>query len=192
MKVSHGLLAGVMLTLAIPVCAQSLADLAKAEQERRKAAPVAGKTYTDDDLKKIYVPPVAPAPAADASAKPGEAKAGDATKPGTTKPDAAKPAEEPADPAKDQSVWRARMDAARAAVVSNEMFRDALQSQINGLTNDFYARDDPAQRAQIGDARQKAIDQLAKVNADIVKANQAVADVEEAARKAGVPPGWIR
>src|SRR5215831_4878523 len=56
MKVSRGLIAGVMLTLAVPVCAQTLGDLAKKEAERRKAAQPAGKVYTDDDLKKMRVP----------------------------------------------------------------------------------------------------------------------------------------
>src|SRR5215471_5224150 len=56
MKVSSGLLAGVMLTLAVPVGAQSLGELAKKEAERRKTTPPASKVYTNDDLKKITVP----------------------------------------------------------------------------------------------------------------------------------------
>ncbi len=192
MKVSHGLLAALMLTFAIPVCAQSLGELAKQEQERRKTTPPAGKTYTDDDLKKIYVPPVAP-PATDAPAKEGAAteagKAGDGAKAGdAAKNDAAKE-----DAAKlDEAAWHARMEAAREALRQSQMFRDALQSQINGLTADFTSRDDPAQRAQIADNRQKALEQLDKTDADIVKAKQGILDVEEAARRASVPPGWIR
>jgi hypothetical protein len=64
MKVSRGLLAGLMVALAVPVCAQSLGELAKKEQERRKAAPPAAKVYTNDDLKKIYVPGAVTAPTA--------------------------------------------------------------------------------------------------------------------------------
>ena len=56
MKVSRGLIAVALLTLAVPVCAQSLGELAKKEQERRKTSPPPAKVYTNDDLKKIYVP----------------------------------------------------------------------------------------------------------------------------------------
>src|SRR5262245_42917664 len=85
MRVSRGLLAVVMVALAVPVCAQSLGELAKKEAERRKATPQAKKVYTDDDLKKITVPggtaPAAdPAKPADASAKPADAAKGDAAK----------------------------------------------------------------------------------------------------------------
>src|SRR6476469_6372383 len=99
MKVSSALLAGVLLTLAIPVGAQTLGELAKKEQERRKAAPPAAKTYTNEDLKKIVPPPdpsyasAKPADAKGDAAKPGDpaaAKSGDAAKPADAKGDAAK------------------------------------------------------------------------------------------------------
>src|SRR5215471_529811 len=79
MRVSRGLLAVVMLALAVPVCAQSLGDLAKKEQERRKTQPAAKKVYTNDDLQKI-TPPGGAAPAD--AAKPGDpaATSGDAAK----------------------------------------------------------------------------------------------------------------
>ena len=187
MKVSRGLLAGVMLTLAVPVAAQSLGELAKREAERRKNSPPATKTYTNEDLKKIYVPGAV-------TAEPGSLPAGETQKAeGTADPakggDAAKAAE-PAAPGESQ--WRARMTAAREEVRRNEMFRDALQSRINGLTADFTARDDPYQRAQIADDRQKAMAELAQVTKDIETSKKAVTDIEEEARKANVPPGWIR
>jgi hypothetical protein len=72
------------------------------------------------------------------------------------------------------------------------MFRDALQSRINGLTTDFTARDDPYQRAQIADERQKALAELARVNTDIEKAKKAITDIQEEARRANVPAGWVR
>ena len=194
MKVTRGLLAGVILTIAVPVCAQSLGDLAKKEQERRKTTPPAAKVYTNDDLKKIYVPGAVTAPpAADQPSKPGDAaaKSEDAkdakdAKSGDVKSD------EKLDPKKEEAVWRARMTAARDALDRFEMFRAALQSQINGLTTDFTSRDDPAQRAQIADQRQKAIAELAQVGKDIESAKKRIADIEEEARQKNVPPGWIR
>jgi len=207
MKLSNGLLAATLLTVAAPVCAQSLGDLAKKEQERRKAAPPAARTYTNEDLKRVTPmpggePPKASDPAkAGEPAKPGDpakagdpaktgdpAKAGDSTKPTEVKPDA--PVPEAAK--KDERYWRDRITAVKEDIRRNEMFRDALQTRINALTTDFANRDDPFQRAQIDVDRQKAIAEMARVSLDITKANKTIADIEEEARRAGVPPGWLR
>jgi hypothetical protein len=189
MKVSRALLAGVILTLAVPLHAQSLGELAKKEQERRKAAPPAAKVYTDEDLKKITVPGgTAPAKSGDKDAAKDDQTKGDAAKVDAAKGQA-KPA---AAPPMDEAAWRARMTAAREDLRKCEMFRDALQSRINALSADFSARDDPYQRAQIADERQKAIAELAVVTRDIEKATKLITDIEEEARQANVPAGWIR
>jgi hypothetical protein len=198
MKFFSGLLAGALLTAAIPASAQSLGELAKKEQERRKATPSAAKTYTNDDLKKL---PPAPGSTTESAAKPGDpkdaaksAEAKDATaaegavKTADAKTDATKPAE----PAKDEAYWRGRITAARDEKSRNEMFRDALQSQINGITADFTARDDPYQRAQLADERQKKLAELARVKTEIDNGTKLIATIEDEARRAGVPPGWVR
>jgi hypothetical protein len=193
MRSFSGLLAGLLVAVAIPVAAQqpTLGELAKKEQERRKASAPAAKTFTNDDLKKISLPPEGAKPA---ETKPADAaKPADASKPDdTAKPgDASKP-DSTTDPAKDEKYWRGRMDAAREEIRRNEAFRDALQSRINGLSADFAARDDPYQRAKIGEDRQKALAELARVNNEIEKGNKLIATIEDEARRAGVPPGWIR
>jgi hypothetical protein len=191
MKLLSGLVTGVLLTVAVPVCAQSLGDLAKKEQERRKTLPPAAKTYTNEDLKKL--PPAADSPAKPAdktTAKAGDAaKADEAAKPGDAKGDAAK---KDGEPAKDEKYWRGRITTANEDIHRNEMFRDALQSRINALSADFAGRDDPYQRAKIADDRQKALAELARVNQEIDKGNKLIADIADEARRAGVPPGWIR
>ena len=196
MKFFSGLLACVLLTMAWPASAQSLGDVAKKEQERRKATPPAAKTYTNDDLKKL---PPAPGSTTDSAVKLGDTKAAKDSK-DTKEPaeGAAKAGEEakdttkPAEPAKDEAYWRGRVTAAREEIRRNEMFRDALQARINGLTADFTARDDPYQRAQIADDRQKAIAELTRVNTEITNGNKRIAEIEDEARRAGAPPGWIR
>jgi hypothetical protein len=196
MKLSNGLLAAALLTVAVPVGAQSLGDLAKKEQERRKTSPPAAKTYTNEDLKRLTPMPggETPSKAGDA-AKPGDAakagdsaKVGDSAKPTEIKPDA--PAA--GDAVKDEKYWRGRISAVKEEIRRNELFRDALQTRINALSADFAGRDDPAQRAKIGDDRQKAIAEMARVNEEIAKATKGIADIEEEARRAGVPPGWLR
>ena len=84
------------------------------------------------------------------------------------------------------------MAEARDQVERSRMFAEALQSRINALNADFSARDDPAQRAVIGTQLQKALAELERVRGDIEAQEKALADLEEEARRAGVPPGWLR
>src|SRR6266508_364517 len=90
MKLSNGLLVATLLTVAVPVCAQSLGDLARKEQERRKTLPPAAKTYTNEDLKRLTPMPGGETPSkAGDKAKPDDpSKAGDTAKPIEIKPDA--------------------------------------------------------------------------------------------------------
>ncbi|HET7694657.1 MAG TPA: hypothetical protein VFK57_03045 [Vicinamibacterales bacterium] len=185
MKLSWTLLAAALL-VAMPASAQSLGELAKREQARKKTTPPAKKTYTNDDLKQVPPPSGTPGKPADEAAK-ADAKAGEA-KPEPQKVDEKKPAE----PAKDEAYWRGRITAAREDIRRNEAFKEALQSRINALTADFAARDDPYQRAKVADDRQKALAELARVSEDIEKAKKLIVEIEEEARRAGVPPGWLR
>ena len=181
MKLLSGLLAGVLLATALPLSAQSLGELAKKEQARRKTTPPAKKTYTNDDLKKAPAP--AGTPAADSSAKPA-----DKDKAEPEKVDATKAGE----PATDETYWRGRITQAREELRRNELFAETLQVTINSQTTDFVNRDDPAQRAVIADARQKSLAELDRVRSEIEKGRKAIGDIEEEARRKGVPPGWLR
>ena len=84
------------------------------------------------------------------------------------------------------------MTQARSALDRAKTFAEALQSRINALTADFAARSDPAQRAVIGTDRQKALAELDRVQKEIQDNTKAIADIQEEARKAGAPAGWVR
>ena len=94
--------------------------------------------------------------------------------------------------------WAARtrrrwpQKALRTQLDRDQTFAEALQSRINSLSADFVNRDDPAQRGVIERDRQKAVSELARVNKSIEDGKKAIADLEEEARKAGAPPGWLR
>ena len=190
MKASSGLLAAVLLAIAVPALAQqpTLTELAKKAQDAKKGTKQPAKTFTNEDLKKMSQPASAEG-TADASKDTKEAKD---PKEQPKADDASKAADSAKDPGKDEKYWRSRMESAREDLRRNQAFRDALQSRINGLTADFTARDDPYQRAQIADDRQKAIAELERVNKAIDDNTKAIAAVEDEARKAMVPPGWIR
>jgi hypothetical protein len=155
----------------------TLGELARREQERRKATQSSTKVLTNKDL-----------PASKAGTAPPATAASD---PGTTA-EAATPAEPQPGSEKDESWWRNRINAARESLRRNEAFAEALQSRVNGLSTDFVNRDDPFQRAKIGEDRQKALAELERVKADIALGKKQIEDIEEEARKSGVPPGWLR
>jgi hypothetical protein len=196
-----GLLAvSLALGIWVPVRAQSppLAEVARREAERRKAVGTTGKVYTNADVKRLAPPPAtqakpaegasAPAPAAAAATPETAAAAGPAAATTGAATKEAAPAELP----KDEAWYRKEITTLREDVRRNRMFAEALQSRINALWADFTARDDPAQRAVIERDRSDAIAELERVRQQIARGEQAIEDFEEAARKADVPPGWLR
>ena len=187
-RISAISVAALVLTSVSQAAPQSLADVARAEQARRKATTGPTKTYTNDDLAKADdFPPSPPAtgPAAAAPAKPAtpEAKAAASDKPA-----------QPASPAavRDEKYWRTRMADARTALQRNQAFLDALQSQINGLYTEFVNMGDPAKRAVIEKKRLAAIAEQDRLKADIAVQTKAITGIEDEARRAGVPAGWLR
>lgn len=93
---------------------------------------------------------------------------------------------------KDQAWWRARITAAREAVVRDRLLVTALESRVASLASDIASRDDPAQRAELMTARQHALNELDRLKAQVEAGTLAISTIEDDARKAGVPPGWIR
>ena len=167
----------------------SLGEIAKKEEERRKKIAVPAKVYTNKDLPKAAVTPPQPRPVSGAGASTAPSAA---QKPVETPkpPEPQKPEERREE--KDESWWRARITSARTELQRSEMAAEAFQSRVNALTNDFAARDDPYQRAQIAIDRQKTLNELERVKSEIVRLKQSIAGIEEEARVAGVPPGWLR
>lgn len=166
--------------------AQSLGDVARKEEARRKAVRSVGKIYTNESLKDQ--PPMLPAPQASAAAS-GAPQAASAS---SAQEQAGAAEQKPDEPKKDEAYWRARMTEAREGLARAQTFQEALQSRINALSTDFVNRDDPAQRSRIAADRQKALAELDRVKREIQSYQKSIVDIEEEARRAGVPPGWLR
>ena len=165
---------------ARPVRAQRLGDLSKQEEERRKDLKSPARVYTNKDLGTPPASVAAPADPGKPAAAPAPA-ADDKTK------DAAKDG-----PARDQKYWSARKKELDAKLERDKVLADAMQSRINGLTTDFAARSDPAQRSVIERDRQRAVTEYDGLQKSIKDDQKALSDFDEEARKAAVPPGWIR
>jgi hypothetical protein len=161
--------------------APSLAELARQEVERRKEIKAPGKVYTDKGTKVAGTATTPGAPGAQPSPTPVGAEA----------PIASAKAEEGSD-SKGEQYWRGRITEARENLRRNEAFAEALQSRINGLTADFSSRDDPFQRAKVGEDRQKALAEQGRVKDEIETGRKLIATIEEEARQAGALPGWLR
>lgn len=180
------MLAAIVLALWVPaVAAQSLGEVARKEQERRKSVKP-GRIYTNEDLRPSTpvspaAPPAAPAPGTDDQA---------ATAAPSAQP---RPPAAPADAQKkDEAYWKGRLQAEREALDRARVMLDALQSRVNGLQADFVNRDDPASRALIANERQRALQEIDRITLEVASRTKAVAGIQEEARRAGVPAAWYR
>ncbi|MDH4066142.1 MAG: hypothetical protein OEW19_17205, partial [Acidobacteriota bacterium] len=98
----------------------------------------------------------------------------------------------PEAPARDQAYWAGRISEARSQLERSRAFGTALQNRIDMLWIDFVNRDNPVERSGIEQERVKALAELDRITKEIEAQTQAIADVEDEARRAGVPPGWLR
>lgn len=178
----------VVLGAASAQAGQSLAAVAKAESERRKTVSEPAKVYTNEDVEKAASPlttgsSTKPRPSGDAATTGAPAAGGTAPSTAAGGTEASK---------SDEAAWRARMGTAREALAKAEAFDRALQSQINGLWADFTARDNPVERSKIEKDRGEAIAEQDRVRKEVATRKKEIADIEDEARRSGVPPGWLR
>jgi hypothetical protein len=183
-----------VLVFSSAVRAQSLADVARKEAERRKAIKAPAKVYTDDDLRRYPVtPPPEVAPAdAEKPAVGDDKQAGGEGKP-AAKPEAAAPVKVP-EPSVDlgEPYWRKLITDARSTLARSASYLQGLQSRSDLLANEYNTREDSAQRNTIWAQRNRVIEDIERLKQDMADQEKAIAKVEADARKAGVPPGWIR
>jgi hypothetical protein len=175
-----------------PVAAQSLADVARQEQERRKAIKATSKVLTNKDLGAVptFTPPATTTPAADGTPAAGkDATKADPAAADGSKTDTAKP---PADGAKDQAYWSGRWKDLQTQLARNETFAIAMQSRINALANEYTNQGDGVKQAAIAVDRQRAVDELNRLKKETEDLKLAVTTLQEEARLARVPPGWLR
>jgi len=175
--------AALILVGAATASAQSLADVARQEEARRKAVSGSGKVYTNDALQPE--PPPSPGSVPAATSAP-------ATPTAPATPPAAADAASPGATPKTEAEWKKRIADERDALSRAQIFAEALQSRINVLSADFVNVDDPARRNVVAAERQKALAELDRVKAEIQAHQKKITDIQTEARKAGVPAGWVR
>ncbi len=169
---------------------QSLADLAKKEKERR-AEITGNKVITEKEAAKYRISVPEPAtpdkPSGDTDSPKPEGES--AT---TAQADKADP-DEPTDfEGRTESFWRETMTGARQKVKDLTNEANVIQLSIADLQNKFYSMDNGFSRETIQRELQKTyyMQDLNKEN--LKKAEAALQDLENEARKSGALPGWIR
>lgn len=184
----------VLLLSTSLASAQSLGDLARQEEARRKTIRAPAKVYTNGDLRGggRATPPPPPVRNAEPPEPPEPPEPGEGSDSPTPAPAKAGSAAAATEGTNTEAYWRDRILRARTDADRSRTYLEALQSRINALTMDFVNRDDPAQRALIEADRTKALGELSRLKTELDKQLKAIDDTLEEARRAGVPPGWLR
>ena len=178
-----------LLLLPWPASPQGLGDVARKEvarkeKERRSKGAEPATTYTNANLPDR--PPEATEPPT-ATPAPGDGPAGV-----TAMPDGASPTVSAAS----EASWRARGAAARQRLEAAE--RSVADLEKKGATPGLIVRPVPCVRHEgIGEQQKNcyessASDPLGAARAELDAARKASDDLEESARRSGVPPGWLR
>ena len=165
-----------------PVEAQVLGDVARQEEVRRKDIKAPAKVYTNKDLGSV------PESSSGTLSAPGPSPA--ASTDTAKAPDSSDSKDK--DPRKTEAYWSGRKKDLKSKLDTDQTLADALQTRINALNTDFVNRDDPVQRAGIDRDRQKAAAELDRLKKSVADGKKALSDLDEEARKAGVPAGWLR
>lgn len=183
----------IALVVALPAAALaqasstvSLAEVARREEARRKTTKKSTRVITNANLGAPEdSAAVAPPPS---TAKPA-ATSGNSTPP-TIPGGKAEPIQ--AGDKKDQAYWQGRISAARVELGRTQMFAESLQTRINSLRTDFVNRDNRVEREKIQQDLNAALAELERLKKEIEKQTKGITAIEEEARRANVPSGWLR
>jgi predicted RNase H-like nuclease (RuvC/YqgF family) len=168
---------------AQPSTGDPVADAARKARAEQKTAPKPKKVFTNDDIPSA-APPSAPA-STDAKNKNATEARGD-DKSGQKQAD-------PADDPKTQAYWQKQAKKLRAKLAAAEQELDVLQRELNKDDLQYYPDPQKAlmQQYNRSDINEKTAKVAAK-KAEVESLKQQVADLEDAVRKAGGDPGWVR
>jgi hypothetical protein len=176
-----------LLALAAPAFAQGLADLARAAEAARKegADKPAVKVYTNKDLPTVD----GPAPGKEAAGAPAAADPSSVAQPA---PAGQPPSPESPSSERGEAYWRERMrplrerlDRDRALAEDTRRRADALMRSADRCFQIGIVCADYTESLRLSEQHKALL-------AEVARDEQAVFALAEEARRAGVPPGWLR
>jgi hypothetical protein len=182
----HARLAATLVALTLAgsaAVAQSLGDLARAEQERRAARGRSGKVYTDADLRPDpttpAVPRTVPVVATPAPASTPAAPAQENATTAAADPDAPKLAE---------ARWRARARALRSILGAAHDQVEALASRLKELDGQLQK----TYSAPLTREREVTAQSSAQAGRDLRALTEELQRFEKNAQSENVPADWIQ
>ncbi len=178
-----------ILSMTVAASAQTLADLAKKDTDRRKTVKHPAKVYTNEDVQDVK--PIMPMMENDGTGtKPMDPNASTAS---ATPAGAAKAAGTgtPGVKAGEEAQWRSRMQAARDLVSRTQLQLEGMRNRAAQLTAASAAASQE-QRGSFQKQQQDALQEYDRLRADLQKNQKALADLESEAQRSSVPPGWLR
>ena len=93
---------------------------------------------------------------------------------------------------KDEGYWRDRMTKARQTLAKDEAALPAAEGKVQAMTTEVVNMDDPARQSKMRQQLMVTMAEVERLKGQIEADKKAIADIQVEARRAGVPPGWIR
>jgi len=190
-RLAAGFVAGfaaLLVTGLVPMAGgQDLAALARKEKARRAAVPKPARVLTEEDVRATA--PDAPSPTPTTGSEPATAST-PSVEPPSSEALAAREEQE-------RGQWKERAEAVRDAIKQAEARLSLLEKEFVALRSDLTqvsaAEAQDPMRLQKRD--QKIAESYQAIEAQkraVADARKALTQLEEDARRKGVPPGWIR
>ena len=163
--------------------AQSVAELARKDREKREKEGKVTRVIRNEDLKNLQGAKVthssSAAPRAEAVVVgPGAPASSEATP--------------PAPASLDENYWRTAFRDVRLKLQLAQNRGLVLELKINDLRNRFFTESDGSTRSLIEQEMNKSREDLEINKLEVKKVEEELQKLEEAAKAANVPPGWMR
>ena len=185
-----------MLFLILPAAAvaraQSLADIAKKEKQRREEISETPDTITNDEISEFSGGAVSTVTPIALPSEENEVSDGSEGSESTSTDGSETESDEPTDlQGRTESYWRDTMSAARSKIKTLEDQSLALTLKMNDLENKFYNIDDGFDRDSVQKEIQKTFYEIDLNKENLAKAKDELDELEKDARSSGALPGWI-
>jgi chromosome segregation ATPase len=83
------------------------------------------------------------------------------------------------------------MAAAREHVSRTRIQLEAMRSRVGRLAGAALNAANPAEQSQVQREQQETLQEYDRLRADVERYERGLTELEEQARQAGVPPGWL-
>ncbi|MBN2320160.1 MAG: hypothetical protein JXR49_13840 [Acidobacteria bacterium] len=184
--------AALCIAIAATAYAQSLADIANKEKQRREQIDAAPEVITNDKISEYSggsVSTISPLslPSGKTDSENIEGDAESEVQDKKIDPD------EPVDfQGRPESYWRETMTGARKKVKDLEDEANVLTLRLNELQTQLNNAGDGFRQESVQRELQKTYYEQDMNKENLAKAKEELADLEKEARKSGALPGWLR